>query len=69
MKTDFSLRLKNARIESGLKAQYVAETVGVTLRAIYNYENGIREPSLDTLAKLCDVLGVTSDYLIGRTDY
>lgn len=62
-------RLRQLRIERGLRLKDVADAMGVTLRAIQNYEQGIREPSLSILIKLCDFFGVTADYLLGRSDY
>ncbi len=62
-------RLKQLRIERGLRLKDVADAVGVTLRAVWNYEAGMREPSLATLIKLCDLFQVSADYLLGRTDY
>lgn len=61
-------RLKELRIEKGLRLVDVANAVGLTLRAICNYEAGTREPSIDILKKLCDLFDVSADYLIGRTD-
>ncbi|MCI9010345.1 MAG: helix-turn-helix transcriptional regulator [Clostridia bacterium] len=61
-------RLKELRIEKGLRLIDVANAVGLTLMAISNYEQGIREPSIAILIKLCDFFEVSADYLIGRTD-
>lgn len=61
-------RLKELRIEKGLRLKDVADAMGLTLRAICNYEAGIREPSLEMLVKLCKFFDVTSDYLLGITD-
>lgn len=62
-------RLKQLRIDRGLRLKDVADAMGLTLRAICNYEAGTREPSIAILIKLCDFYDVTADYLIGRTDY
>lgn len=61
-------KLKELRTEKRMTCQAVATAVGLTKNAITNYESGIREPSLETLKKLCDFFDVTADYLIGRTD-
>lgn len=61
-------RLKQLRLERGLRLKDVADAMGLTLRAICNYEAGTREPSIATLIKLCDYFEVSADYLIGRTD-
>lgn len=43
--------------------------LNIPLTTYANYEQGVREPSLSTLNALCDVYGVSSDYLLGRSDY
>ena len=65
----FSERLKNERISKGYTQKRVAEVLGVTYNAISQYESGIREPNIDFLIKICDFFDVSSDYLLGRTDY
>ncbi len=62
-------RLKELRIEKGLRQVDVANAVGVTLRAICNYEAGTREPSLEMLIKLCRFLETDPNYLLGFSDY
>ncbi len=63
-----NIRLRELRLEKGLRLKDVAEAMGVTLRTISNYEAGIREPSLDMLIKLCKFFEVSSDYLLGLSD-
>lgn len=62
-------RLKQSRIDKGLKLKDVAESVGTTIRSISRYEDGTREPSIALLKQLCDLYDVSADYIIGRTDY
>lgn len=62
-------RLKELRIEKGLRQIDVANAVGVTLRAVCNYEAGTREPSLEMLIKLCRFLETDPNYLLGFSDY
>ena len=56
------INLKNAR--KGLTQEKVAQMVNIDTSAIARYENGITEPSLNTLIKLAKVLNVTTDYLL-----
>ena len=37
-------------------------------RTVKNWESGDCEPDLKTIAKICNVLKCSSDYLIGLTD-
>ena len=61
-------KIKQLRIEKGFTQKQVADAIGIVPTAITNYESGIREPSLDTLKKLCILFGVSADYLLGLED-
>lgn len=61
-------RLKELRVERGLKLKEVAERLNVTIRSISRYEDGTREPSVELIIKFCKLYGVSSDYLLGLTD-
>lgn len=61
-------RLKELRIERGLKLKEVANYMNVTIRAISRYEDGTREPSVEMIVKFCKLYNVTADYLLGLTD-
>ncbi len=58
-------RLRELRLKQGLKLKDVAEYLGVTLRAVCNYESGIREPSVAIIVKYCKLFNVSADYLLG----
>lgn len=61
-------RLKQLRVENGLKLKDVAAALNVTIRSINRYEDGTREPSIDMLVKFCKLYDVSADYLVGLTD-
>ena len=65
---DFAKKLKDIREGKGLSQSEVSKALGMTRNAFTNYEAGIREPSLDTLKLICQVLDVSADYLLGLTD-
>ena len=65
----FSERLREMRKFKGLSQRQVAETLKLSTRTYAHYEQGDREPNIATLTKLCDLLDVPADYLIGRIDY
>ncbi len=65
----FSKRLRMLRKENGLTAQYMADKLELSLRAYQFYESGEREPSLQTLVKIADILIVSTDYLLGRDNW
>lgn len=64
----FSQRLKALRQEKGLKQADMAQFLECIERHYQKIEHGeINIPSL-TLVKLADYFGVSTDYLLGRTD-
>lgn len=60
----FSENLKKFRTQKGLSQQKLAELVGVSQTAIYNWEKGERTPKMDAITKIADVLGVKLNDLI-----
>lgn len=62
--TYLSDKLKAIRISKGLTQKQLAEIIGVSQNAIYNWENGKREPKFDTLRCIADALSVPVGYFI-----
>ena len=65
----FSSRLNFTRKSKGITAQQMADKLNIGLRSYRNYESGDREPSLSNLIRIADILEVSTDYLLGRTDF
>lgn len=65
----FSKRIKELRLAKGLTLKDMASSIGLTLMAYAHYEYGDRQPSVETIVKLCDFFEVSADYLLGRSDY
>lgn len=64
----FGQRMKTLRKERKLKQVELADILGYTIRQYQRMEYGeINVPSL-TLIKLADYFGVTTDYLLGRSE-
>ena len=61
-------KIKQARIQKGITQREVAAQLGITLGCYAHYENGIREPSIELLPKLCIALDISADYLLGLSD-
>lgn len=61
-------RLKYLREKSGLQQKFVADKIGVKNNTLSGYESGNREPDSETLTRLADFYGVTTDYLLGRNE-
>ena len=64
-----SKRLKAIRKNKGLTQAELAKKFDVTQQAIAKWESGISFPDSDTIARLANFFGVSSDYLLGITDY
>lgn len=65
----FSQNLKKKRQESGLKQQEIADMMQVNRVTYTNWENGKREPTLENVVKLAQILKTTTDNLLGLTIY
>ena len=61
---EFANKLKAIRAEKNLSQQQVADGIGVTRAAYSNYEQGLREPDLDTLKKICLLFDTSADDLL-----
>lgn len=62
----FSKKLRETRMARNMTQQKLADAVGLALRSYQCYEQGTREPSLEMLIRLADVLKVPTDYLLCR---
>lgn len=60
----FSDRLKNERKSHKLTQQFVADKIGVSVRAYQQYEQGLYEPNIEKLIILADLFGITVDFLV-----
>jgi len=67
MATEFSEVFSKLRREKGISQRAAARDLGVSQALLSHYENGVREPRLDFIVRLCDYFGVSADYLLGRT--
>ena len=62
-------RLKNLRKEAGLSLRKCAEKCGISNAIISYLETGTRPFRQEHISKLTAFFNVTSDFLLGRTDY
>ena len=66
--TSFGERLNYLRKENKLKAEELADIVGVKRRIIFLYEKNESKPSYDVLISLANYFNVSLDYLVGFSD-
>ncbi len=67
MNADFARTLALLRQEKGISQRRAAEELGISQALLSHYENGLREPGLAFVRKVCDYYRVSADYLLGRT--
>ena len=60
--------IKNLRIAQGINQVEFAKILCVTKQCISNWENDNVVPSIDMLCKIADFFGVSTDYLLGRSE-
>lgn len=62
----FSQRLRDRRKRKELTQTELGKLVFSCSSSVSAWEQGITLPKLDTINRLCDVLGVSADWLLGR---
>ena len=60
--------IKKLRIAQGLNQVEFAKILCVTKQCVSNWENDNVVPSIDMLCKIADFFGVSTDYLLGRSE-
>lgn len=65
---NLGLTIKNLRKQKGWTQIDLAERIGCTQGIITAYEHGFKNPSVDKIALLAKVLGVTIDELVGQAE-
>ena len=66
---NIQIRLRESINNSSLSQKEIAKKVNVSPQTISKYMRRDIFPALDTLAKLCKVLDVSADYILGLTEF
>lgn len=61
-------RLIALRTAAGITQETLAHALSVSNKTVSKWENGISMPDLDMLSALADHFGVSTDFLLGRTE-
>lgn len=61
-------RIREIRTAKKMSQVDLAKILGVTKQSVSNWENDNIQPSIEMLSKIADALGVTTDYLLCKTD-
>lgn len=63
-----NVRIKELRIAHNLTQVEFGNKLSVAKQTVSNWENNNIQPSIDMLIKIADYFGVTTDYLLGRSN-
>ena len=63
----FSDNLKNIREKEGMSQQDLADKLGISQKAVYSYEKGIRVPNVLLAYYMATTLGTTVETLVNGT--
>lgn len=61
-------RVKSLRLQKNMSQSDLADKLGIGRSNMGHIENGRVEPTKESIVQLSDIFGVTTDYLLGRTD-
>ncbi|MDE6031376.1 MAG: helix-turn-helix domain-containing protein [Oscillospiraceae bacterium] len=61
-------RIRILRKERGINQQRLAAELNVTQAMISKYELGLSEPDIETICRIAEFFGVSSDYLLEISD-
>ena len=64
----FGDKLRVLRVEKNLTQKELAVRMGIARSSVSAYEKNQKYPSIDVLVKICQVFGVSADYLLGFSD-
>lgn len=64
----FGKRLRELREERDMTQRQLADVINLSPSTIGMYESGRRDPDSATLRRIAEYFGVSTDYLLGRTD-
>lgn len=62
-------KLVELRKKYGYTQEKSAQMIGISRTALKNYELGASKPSYESLRKIANFYGVTTDYLLGAEEY
>ena len=62
------MQLKQLRTSKKMLQKDVAALLGIDRTTYVKYESGASEPNYETLLKLAEIFGVSTDYILGRDE-
>lgn len=68
MKYEIKFKIKELRKENNLTQKQLAKLVNKSETGLASWEQGLSEPSVNDIRLLCEIFGVSADYLLGLED-
>lgn len=65
----FGKKLKDMRVERDMTLDEFSKLLDVPAQTLNRYELSQRTPKIDVVSKIAEKLNVSSDYLLGKTEY
>lgn len=65
---EFGKKLREVRQSRSITQEQLAEMADISRVMVGRYETTDQLPALDTLVRIADALGTSTDYLLGRTE-
>ncbi|MBQ6719992.1 MAG: helix-turn-helix transcriptional regulator [Oscillospiraceae bacterium] len=60
--------IRSIRIDKGYTQEQIAKYLGISQNTYSQYEIGVLNYPVDAVVRLADFYGVSTDYLLGRTN-
>lgn len=64
-----SSRLKEIRKDSGMSQKQLGDKLSLSQDTVSLWENGKSLPNAEQIVSLCELFGVSADYLLALSDY
>lgn len=61
-------KIKDLRKDNSITQEELAKNIGVSTSMVGMYETNARKPSYEVLIKIANYFGVSTDYLLGKTE-
>lgn len=68
MKSCVATKIRELRKKAGMTQSELARKLEISASAVGMYEQGRREPDNETILKICNFFGTTTDFLFGKSD-
>ena len=68
MEFEIKKRIKELRKEKGLTQKQLAKLLNKSETGFASWEQGLSEPGISDIRKMCEIFNVSADYFLGLND-